>query len=253
MSTTMASASSVMARVLRRRRKARPAVPPRPTSLRAVLRLHPVPCMAGARPKIMPVASETTRVKAKRRRSVAACDRRGTLAGPAWARRRMTSTEESRPRTPPPRASRVLSVSSWVTMRPRPAPRAERRAISLRRPAPRASRRLATFTHAISRRHTTAAISTQSARRTPPTSSSSRTKADGRQPLFRAGTACSICAPTESSSARTWPRGARRRAITVRKRLLMVRGSAALRARGTKTSTPVSITAKAGGRTPTTV
>ena len=89
MSTTTASATSVIARVLRRRRPARPAVPPRPTSLRAVLRLHPEPCMAGARPKRMPVASEITRAKPKSRRSIAACARRGTLAGPAWARTRI--------------------------------------------------------------------------------------------------------------------------------------------------------------------
>jgi len=54
-------------------------------------------------------------------------------------------------------ARRTLSVSIWRIMRPRPAPRAARTAISFCRDAPRASIRLATFAHAISSTQPTAA------------------------------------------------------------------------------------------------
>ena len=73
--------------------------------------------MAGARPKRIPVASEITRVKAKSRRSIVAWANRGTLAGPAWARMRMATADKSRPKAPPPKARRMLSVRSWATMR----------------------------------------------------------------------------------------------------------------------------------------
>ena len=54
------------------------------------------------------------------------------------------------PRPPPHSASTTLSVSSWRTIRPRPAPSAVRTAISRARAAPRASSRFATLPHAIS-------------------------------------------------------------------------------------------------------
>ena len=57
---------------------------------------------------------------------------------------------------PPMADSSTLSVSSWRTMRPRPAPMAERMAISRERPVARASSRLATLAQAISSTQPTA-------------------------------------------------------------------------------------------------
>jgi hypothetical protein len=62
----------------------------------------------------------------------------------------MVATANATPTTPPAAASSVLSVSSWRTSRPRPAPSAARSASSRSRPSIRASVRFATFAHAIS-------------------------------------------------------------------------------------------------------
>ena len=63
----------------------------------------------------------------------------------------MAQRATSRPAAPPIRANKTLSVSSCLTIFPRPAPIASRTAISLRRATPRASSVLATFVQAISK------------------------------------------------------------------------------------------------------
>ena len=63
----------------------------------------------------------------------------------------MPATPRARPSAPPIAASTRLSVSSWRTIRSRPAPTAVRSAISRLRPSARTSCRLATLAHAISR------------------------------------------------------------------------------------------------------
>jgi len=72
------------------------------------------------------------------------------------------------PSVPPIAAITTLSVSSWRTMRARPAPRARRIAISRCRTDDRASRRLATLAHAMRSTQPTAASSVSSAGRTLP-------------------------------------------------------------------------------------
>ncbi len=60
------------------------------------------------------------------------------------------------PRAPAARARTRLSVRSWRTIRPRPAPIADRTVISRRRLLPRARVRLATLTQAMRRTKPTA-------------------------------------------------------------------------------------------------
>ena len=83
-------------------------------------------------------------------RSSAAVSRRGT---PSGASRISTGSDHhaiARPAMPPSAASTRLSVSTCLTMRPRPAPIAARIASSRERAASRASSRLATLPQAIS-------------------------------------------------------------------------------------------------------
>ena len=76
------------------------------------------------------------------------------------------------PRIAPLAATRALSISSCLIMRPALAPRAARSARSRSRDANRASSRFATFAHAITSTRTTAPMSTSSGVRTGPASSS---------------------------------------------------------------------------------
>ena len=81
--------------------------------------------------------------------STRACSSRGTPGGLAATTPVMNHCASTRPAAAAVSASTVLSVSSWRTMRPRPAPSAVRTAISRPRAAPRASSRFATLPHAI--------------------------------------------------------------------------------------------------------
>ena len=78
----------------------------------------------------------------------------------------------AKPRAPPKSASSVLSVSSWRTSRPRPAPSAARIASSRLRRSMRDSIRLATLAQAISSTQPTAPSSTSSVGRARSVSSS---------------------------------------------------------------------------------
>src|SRR5204862_94247 len=79
------------------------------------------------------------------------------------SKRASSAQTASRIPAPAPRgASSALSVRSWRTTRARPAPSAQRTAISRDRAAPRASRRFATLAQAISSTSRTAPIRTSS-------------------------------------------------------------------------------------------
>jgi hypothetical protein len=106
------------------------------------------------------------------------------------------------PSTPPIADTTRLSVTSWRTMRPRPAPSAARIASSLWRAVPRASCRCATLTHAISRTSPTAASSVQSAGRTSSKSLSSSGTSVAVWPLFVSGYWSSSCRSMPTTSAR---------------------------------------------------
>ena len=75
------------------------------------------------------------------------------------AARAMPSGAEAAP-------SKTLSVSSWRTIRPRPAPRAARTDISRARAVARASSRLATLAQAMSSTRVTAPIAVSVTSRT---------------------------------------------------------------------------------------
>ena len=183
-STTTASATSVppgyCAGGVRRARQCRRGPPRSGHSLR----LRPEPCIAGARPNRIPVARETASANPNSRRSSAAWARRGTLAGPACA----SNETAPLPATVQDAAAQGQQEAFREQLRhdarrgPRPARIAARSPCAAWRRAPAAGSPRST--HAISSRHPTAAISTHSARRTPPTSSSPRTNTEGRQPLI---------------------------------------------------------------------
>ena len=145
--------------------------PPRaPVSFRVMLRSAREACIAGTNPKRMPVPSASSRVKPITvQSSVTAAPSgpmRGMLPGFTASNARTPSAPITSPKTPPSIESSTLSVSSWRTMRLRPAPMAERMAISRARPVARASSRLATFAQAISSTQPTAPNRTKSAART---------------------------------------------------------------------------------------
>ena len=89
---------------------------------------------AGARPNAEPATIETIARRSRRACRRPAVDNAGIRGA---MRRGMTPTSEctpncdsNRPSAPPPTESSRLSVSSWRTRRPRPAPSATRTAIS---------------------------------------------------------------------------------------------------------------------------
>lgn len=92
----------------------------------------------------------------------------GTSAGTA----RSTAAAAASPSTPPPRLSSILSVRSWRTIRPRPAPSAAQTANPRWRVTPRASNNPVTFTQAISSMSAVADASAARAGRYAPTISS---------------------------------------------------------------------------------
>ena len=88
-------------------------------------------------------------------------------AGSARRSRARRTAPTISPAAPPSIASRRLSVSSWRTMRVRPAPSAARIANSPWRCTPRASRRFITFTQAMTSTRITAPSTAKRAGRTP--------------------------------------------------------------------------------------
>ena len=160
-------------------------------------------CPASARgtadPKRKPVASMVTSEKARTRKLAAPLAKPGadcsSGAGASAASPLHPNEAKKIPKIPPTIEISKLSVSSWRTMRPEPAPTAFRIANSLARIAPRASRRFARFAHAISKTKITAPINTRSAGRVSPASMSRKLANSARHP-FRPG--CSCCRRSES-------------------------------------------------------
>ena len=144
-SSTSASATSATIRVLRIRSEWRPLVAPRPPSRSAPTRLPPADCIAGTRPKAMPVTSERSSANASTDASSRISTRRGMLPGWSASRTRTPLHASATPRAPPISESSTLSVRSWPTMRSRRAPIATRSASSRCRPAARPSSRFATW------------------------------------------------------------------------------------------------------------
>ena len=132
-------------------------------SLSAGARLTRVDCSAGTNPNRTPVNTDTASAKSKIRTSGAAD--RGSGASPAGIvlnSSRSLHTATASPKATPTNDSNRLSTINCRISRNRPAPSANRTAISLCRPVARAISRLATFAHAISSTSPTIAISTQS-------------------------------------------------------------------------------------------
>ena len=136
-----------------------PAPPLRPVSFSVELTLVLEICSAGARPKMIPVSTQSPARNRKTRVSIVNRIQYGLPT--SWVARsniRTPMIESARPRTPPSNPRSTASTSSWRTMRQRDAPSARRTAISRARCAARESSRLATFAQAISRTKPTAPI-----------------------------------------------------------------------------------------------
>lgn len=113
-------------------------------------------CHAGAAPKSSPVATATSTVYRSTSGWIPMRIQYVGSSGIVAMFTRSIQAASTTPTTAPARASSTLSVSSWRTMRPRPAPIAVRTAISRLRSAARASIRFATFAHAMSSTKATA-------------------------------------------------------------------------------------------------
>ena len=147
------------------RTQSRPMISALPPSFKVEMRLVLEAAMAGIIPKINPAAKDTNTAKESTRGSTPASAARGTLS-PISERMIGVQTKAS---PQPARALRTrLSASSWRTIRFRPAPRADRSAISRWRSRMRASSRLAMLPHAISSTKATAPNTTRSAVRVSP-------------------------------------------------------------------------------------
>ena len=155
-STSTASATSDTTRALRSSLPGRPAVPPRPPSVRAAFRFTPDARIAGRIPNRIPVASEAPKANTKSRASNRASWSLGMLSGPSRAASSVAPRASTSPAAPPASDRIVLSARSCPAMRPRVAPMAARTASSFRRPVPRASSKLATLAQAISSSNPTA-------------------------------------------------------------------------------------------------
>ena len=120
----------------------------------------PVAATAGASPNATPVTRATPKVNSNTPASIRMSCVRGIVpAGASASSPRIPASATGTPTAAPSRNSTVLSVSSWRTSRPRPAPSAVRIATSFRRAAPRMRSRFATFAHAMSSTNATAPAS----------------------------------------------------------------------------------------------
>ena len=169
-SSTSASATSTTTRIERVLFWRKP-LPDRPLlSLSVRLRSTRDAWSAGNRPKTTPVTSDTAMVNATTRQSAVtpepSAPMRGMLPGFTASSARMPVTPRASPSVPPTADNITFSVSSWRTIRPRPAPIAARMAISRFLAVARTSSRFATLAHAISSTKLTAPTSTKSEVRT---------------------------------------------------------------------------------------
>ena len=126
---------------------------------------------AGIAANARPASSAESNANAGTNQSMRISLLRGRYAGPRLARNCVPADAIKMPRSPPPAAVIRLSVTSCRTMRNRPAPRAARTAISLRRAALRASMSVARLAHATRSSAPVAAKSRSSGVRALPTMS----------------------------------------------------------------------------------
>ena len=110
------------------------------------------PSQAGAAPKSTPVISATPNANASTSGDGRVLMGRNCRVGERHARAGAAPRPSRRrgPRPPPASASRMLSMSAWVTICDRDAPTARRTAVCVRRATDRASSRLATLAQAMS-------------------------------------------------------------------------------------------------------
>ncbi len=154
----------------------------------------------GIKPASTPVKIETTRVNTKTCVSSVTSTKRGSRSASIFTISPMLARARSNPRAPPATDNTTVSAKMWRTMATRPAPKAVRIAISLRRAKVFAKTRFATFAHAISKTKATAPKSTSSAGRMSPTSCSRKGIAVAPQPLSSAGYCCSSLVEIAPSS-----------------------------------------------------
>jgi hypothetical protein len=116
----------------------------------------------------MPVTIASPAVNASTVASRPTSALRGSARGQTASSACSPQEASTSPRAPAVRASSALSVRSWRTRRPRPAPSARRIAISRRRAVARVRRRFAALAQAMSSTSATAPSSTQRRVRTSP-------------------------------------------------------------------------------------
>ena len=169
-SSTMARAISLTTSRLRVLFCRVPEPPRAPVSFSVALRSAREAWIAGTSPNTMPVRKESSSVNPSTVQSSVTPEPwipiLGMLPGFKASRARTPEAPMARPSTPPANESSTLSVRSWRTIRPRPAPIAARIAISRDRTPARASSRLATFAQAMSSTAVTAPSRIRSAGRT---------------------------------------------------------------------------------------
>ena len=185
-SRTTDSATSQMMSSRRVRRPTEPASL-RPPSFSASFRSVRPARIAGIAPARMAVRIDAAATNSRTRASMEISSARGTWPDSNVAPAVRLVRASRRPAAPPPIASTSASISSCWNTRARPAPSAERIAISLRRPSARAKSRLPTFAHAISSTSATAASSITSDIRMSPTISSCSGMTVAPQPAFSCG------------------------------------------------------------------
>ena len=131
---------------------------------------------AGISPNSTPVPSDTATANVTTRQSMPtdapASNRRGRPAVSIASSARIATRPMPTPSAPPTAANNMDSVNSCCTMRRRPAPSAERMAISRRRREARINSKPATLTQAMSSTNATAPSSTHNVRPVSPTSAS---------------------------------------------------------------------------------
>ena len=127
-----------------------------PPSLSESCRSNRVASNAGNSPKIIPVSSETPSVKRSTGVFILTLDGPSNSGGLMATNRSVPCHANIKPSAPPAVARIKLSVSSCLTIRARPAPRATLTPISFCRETPRARSRFATFVQAMSSTNPTA-------------------------------------------------------------------------------------------------
>ena len=165
---------------------------PRPPLRSASATPRPATCIAGNEPKTRPATSAASVVAASVRPSIDAFCTSNSPGG-TWASKTVIPIfANPMPIAAPTTESITLSVISWRTSRPRPAPSALRIAISVSRADARTSRRFATLAHAINRTSTTAAKMTYKGFFRSPTVHSCTLTICARRSRYISGNRCSM-------------------------------------------------------------